>query len=108
MNRFRDLLEDWDRNAAEAQDLVTVPVALHRSDLVKIKAFAEVYKLPESTVIADLLGASIKEAEAAMPYIQSGEVIRIEEGEPVYADAGRTPEFVSAEQKIAKQLTTGD
>lgn len=51
MNSFRDLLDAWDRNAAEAQDLVTVPVSLHRADLVKIKAFAEVYNLPESTVI---------------------------------------------------------
>ncbi|OVZ07042.1 hypothetical protein [Pseudomonas aeruginosa] len=108
MNSFRDLLDAWDRNAAEAKDLVTVPVSLHRADLVKIKAFAEVYNLPESTVIADLLATSIKEAESAMPYVQGAEVIRIEEGEPVYGDAGKTPAFVEAEQRIAKQMTTGD
>ncbi|MNH36235.1 hypothetical protein D3C79_970060 [compost metagenome] len=104
MNSFRDLLDAWDRNAAEAKDLVTVSVSLHRADLVKIKAFAEVYGIPESTVIADLLSTSIKEAESAMPYVQGAEVIRVEEGEPVYCDAGKTPAFVEAEQAISKTL----
>lgn len=108
MNSFRDLLDVWDRNATQAQDLVTVPVSLHRADLVKIKAFAEVYGLDESTVTASLLALSIKEAESAMPYVQGAEVIRIEENEPVYADVGKTPAFVEAEQRIAKQITTGD
>ncbi|MNN72150.1 hypothetical protein D3C81_1881580 [compost metagenome] len=77
---------------------------MHRADLVKIKAFAEVYGIPESTVIADLLSTSIKEAESAMPYVQGAEVIRVEEGEPVYCDAGKTPAFVEAEQAISKTL----
>ncbi|WP_060488749.1 hypothetical protein [Pseudomonas sp. NBRC 111121] len=108
MNRFRELLEQWDKKTTEAQDLTTLPVTLHRSDLVKIKAFAEVYGLDESTVTASLLALSIKEAESAMPYVQGAEVIRIEENEPVYADVGKTPAFVEAEQRIAKQMTTGD
>lgn len=65
--------------------------------------FCEVYGLEEKSVIADLLAAAIKEAEAAIPYVQSNEVIRVEDGEPVYGDAGRTPAFVEAEQKIAKE-----
>lgn len=108
MNSFRNLLDGWDKNAAEAYDLVTVPVSLHRADLVKIKAFAEVYGLTESTVIADLLACSIKEAESAMPYVQGSQVIRVEEDEPVYGDAGKTPAFVEAEQKIAKQMNNDD
>lgn len=108
MNTFRELLNSWEEKGAEAQDLVEVNVSIHRADLVKIKAFAEVYGLSEPTITATLLHLSIKEAETAMPYVQGADVIRVEEGEPVYGDAGKTPNFVEAEQRIAKQMTTGD
>lgn len=108
MNTFQDLLKNWEEKAAEAHELVQVNVSIQRSDLVKIKAFAEVYGLPESTITATLLATSIKEAETAIPYIQSSEVIRVEEGEAVYADAGKTPLLVEAEHKIHKAMTGTD
>lgn len=108
MNTYQELLNDWEEKAAEAQDLVQVSVSIQRADLVKIKAFAEVYGLPESTITASLLTTSIKEAETAIPYVQGVEVIRVEEGEPVYADAGKTPALVEAEQKIHKAMSGTD
>ena len=39
-----------------------------------------------------------------MPYVKGSEVIRIEEGEEIYADAGKTPAFIEAEQAISKAL----
>lgn len=108
MNTYQELLNDWEEKAAEDQDLVQVSVSIHRADLVKIKAFAEVYGLPESTITASLLTTSIKEAETAIPYVQGVEVIRVEEGEPVYADAGKTPALVEAEQKIHKAMSGTD
>lgn len=108
MNKYQELLNEWEEKAAEAQDLVQVSVSIHRADLVKIKAFAEVYGLSESTITATLLHLSIKEAETAIPYVQGSEVIRVEEGEPVYADAGKTPALVEAEHKIHRALSGTD
>ena len=108
MNTFTELLKDWEAKATKEHEQVEISVTLHRSDLVKIKAFAEAYGLDESTVTATLLHVSIKEAEQAMPYVKGSQVIRVEEGEEVFADAGKTPAYVEAEQKIAKQLTNRD
>ena len=41
-----------------------------------------------------------------MPYVKGSEVIRVEEGEEVYADVGKTPAFVEAEIKIFKSMNT--
>jgi len=39
-----------------------------------------------------------------MPYVKGSEGIRVEEGEDIYADAGRTPAFVEAEQVFSRTL----
>ena len=39
-----------------------------------------------------------------MPYVKGSEVIRVEEGEEIFADAGKTPAYVEAEQAISKTL----
>ena len=36
--------------------------------------------------------------------MKGSEVIRIEEGEEISADAGKTPAFVKAEQAISREL----
>ncbi|MGE1155004.1 hypothetical protein [Pseudomonas kitaguniensis] len=106
MKTFQELLNNWEEKGAEAQDLVEINVSIHKADLVKIKAFAEVYGLSESTITATLLSTSIKEAEEAIPYVKGSEVIRVEEGEDIFADAGKTPAYVEAEQKIHKSMLT--
>lgn len=102
MNSFQTLLSQWEAKARQAQERSEVTLSLYRHDLVKIKALAQAYGLDEATITEGLLHAALQEAEAAIPYVQGAEVIRIEEGEPVYADAGKTPAFVAAEQRILK------
>jgi len=48
------------------------------------------------------LQSAIKEAERAIPYVKGSQIIRIEEIEEVYADAGKTPAFVAAEKVLSK------
>lgn len=102
MNSFQTLLSQWEAKARQQQERSEVTLSLYRHDLVKIKALAEAYGLDEATITEGLLHAALQEAEAAIPYVQGAEVIRVEEGEPVYADAGKTPAFVAAEQRILK------
>ena len=81
----------------------TFSTSLH--DAVKVKALAEVYNLSEEKILEHLLHTAIKAAETQMPYVQSSEVIRVEDGEEIYADAGKTPKYVEAEQRIYKEMT---
>ncbi|MDE4514044.1 hypothetical protein EU514_09560 [Pseudomonas fragi] len=47
---------------------------------------------------------ALEQAEQAMPYVKGSEVIRIEEGEEIYADTGKTPSFIEAEQAVSRDL----
>jgi len=105
MDTFRHMLDNWESKARQSCERVEYTLTLHKQDLVKIKAFAQAYRLDEAFVTESLLQSAIKEAEKAIPYVKGSEVIRVEEGEEIYADAGKTPAYVQAEQALAKNLT---
>ena len=104
MDIFKDMLNNWESRSQASSEQVEYTLALHKHDLVKIKAFAHAYGLDEATITPGLIHSALKQAEQAMPYVKGSEVIRVEEGEDIYADAGRTPAFVEAEQAISRAL----
>ncbi|MEE1922180.1 hypothetical protein V0R50_23835 [Pseudomonas sp. 148P] len=104
MDTFKKMLDRWESKSQEAADRVEYTLTLRKHDLVKIKAFAEAYGLDEATITEGLLQSAVQEAEQAIPYEKGSQVIRIEEGEEVYADAGKTPAYVEAEKAISKAL----
>lgn len=104
MDVFRDMLNNWESRSQESSERVEYTLELHKHDLVKIKAFAQAYGLDEASITRGLIHSALMQAEEAMPYVKGNEVIRVEEGEEIYADAGRTPAFVEAEQAISKAL----
>lgn len=104
MDTFKNMLNNWESKSQEASERVEYTLTMDKHDLVKIKAFAEAYGLDESIITEGLIHTAIKEAESAMPYVKGSEIIRIEEGEEIYADAGKTPAYVEAEQAISKVL----
>ena len=108
MNTFEQMLSNWEAKAHEINDRAEYTLSLRQSDLVKIKALAEAYELPEAVITEGLLEAAMKEAEQAIPYVKGSEVIRIEEGEEVYADAGKTPAYVRAENRLSKLIAKQD
>ncbi|EMO4458947.1 TPA: hypothetical protein ACG5BG_002012 [Pseudomonas aeruginosa] len=106
MNTFKTMLSNWENKAHDTSKLVEITLTIRKQDLVKIKAFSEAYGLDQSIITEGLIHSAIKEAETAMPYVKGSEVIRVEEGEEVYADVGKTPAFVEAEIKIFKSMNT--
>jgi len=102
MNTFKEMLSQWESKSQENADRVEYTLTLRKHDLIKIKAFADAYELDEATITEGLLQVAIKEAERAIPYVKGSQVIRIEEGEEIFADAGKTPAFVEAEQNLSK------
>ena len=104
MDTFKNMLNDWESKSQEASERVEYTLTMDKHDLVKIKAFAEAYGLDEAIITEGLIHSAIKEAEQAMPYVKGSQVIRVEEGEEIYADAGKTPAYVEAEQNLSKSV----
>ena len=88
MDTFKTMLSNWENKAHEASELAEITLTIRKQDLVKIKAFAEAYELDESVITEGLIHTAINEAETAMPYVKDSEVIRVEEGEEIFTDAG--------------------
>lgn len=78
---------------------------MDKHNLVKIKAFAETYGLDEATITEGLIHSAIKEAEQAMPYAKGSQIIRLEEGEEIYADTEKTPALVKCRTNHLQNLT---
>lgn len=106
MDTFKNMLNNWESKSQEASERVEYTLTMDKHDLVKIKAFAEAYGLNEAMITEGLIHSALKEAEQAMPYMQGSQVIRVEEGEEIYADVGKTPAFVEAENRIFKSMNT--
>ena len=104
MDTFKHLLNNWEAKARQTGERVEYTLTLDKHDLIKIKALAQTYGLDEATITEGLLHSAVMEAEKSMPYVQGSEVIRVEDGEEVYADAGKTPAFVAAEQTLSKSM----
>jgi hypothetical protein len=104
MDTFKNMLNNWESKSQEASERVEYTLTMDKHDLVKIKAFAQAYGLDEAMITEGLIHSALKEAEQAMPYVKGKDVIRIEAGDEVYADAGKTPAYVEAEQKLSKTL----
>ena len=104
MDAFKTMLNNWESKSQEASERVEFILTMDKHDLVKIKAFAEAYGLEEATITEGLIHSAIKEAEQAMPYVKGRDVIRVEDGDEVYADAGKTPAYIEAEQRLSKTL----
>jgi len=51
-------------------------------------------------VVATLIHEALNELEAKMPYVQGNKVIRIEDGEEIYEDAGPMPRYMAEQRKL--------
>lgn len=101
---IKAMLKAWEKHIIEHPPRVerSIPIAIE--DAAKLEALAEVYKLPVDDITANLIASALEEVEAKMPYIPGANVIRTEEGEPIYDDAGPTPAYLSAKKRYEKQM----
>ena len=93
---IRKMLDNWERRSLVADERVKTDVVLNRQDLIRLEALAEAYDLPADELLADLIGTALREVEQQIPYEAGSRVIRVEEGDPVYEDVGRTPSYLAA------------
>lgn len=97
---IKKMLDDWELRSTHVKEQVSTMIVLNRVDLIKVEALAETYKLPASDLLANLINTVLLEIEEQMPYVAGDKVIRIEEGNPIYEDGGRTPEYMAAKARL--------
>jgi hypothetical protein len=100
---IKKMLDDWELRSTHVKEQVSTKIILNRVDLIKVEALAEAYKLPASDLLANLINTVLLEIEEQMPYVAGDKVIRIEEGDPIYEDVGRTPEYLAAKARLQRQ-----
>jgi predicted DNA-binding protein len=101
-SRFRKVLRSWLENSTNNEPQTTFEITISQLDHHKLEALAELYQRPIQSITRELIHASIREIEEAMPYIAGDQVIRVEEGMKIYADVGPTPQYL--ELVKSKQL----
>ncbi len=103
---LKNLVQQWQQNAAEKRTPYEYGVRLPLHDAAKIKALAEMYPgRTEEELITDILSAALDDIEASFPYVQGKQVIaEDDQGDPIYEDAGLTPEFKERTRRHLKQL----
>ncbi len=104
-NSISSMLKAWDQHIIEHHPKIRREIPISKEDVAKLEALAEVYQLPVEDIIANLISNALREVEAKMPYVEGRNVIRVEEGEPVYDDAGHTPAYLRAKERIEQELS---
>ena len=106
---FKNLVDSWNARREPAKTRQGYAVKLPLNDASRLHALADLY--PDVTterLITDLVSAALDEVEAAMPYVPGERIIREDDhGDPVYEDAGMTPEFLERVRKHRQRLESG-
>ena len=100
---IKKMLADWELRSTHVKEQVSTKIVLNKRDLIKVEALAEAYKLPASDLLADLINTALREIAEQMPYVAGDKVIRIEEGDPIYEDVGRAPEYLAAKDRLLRK-----
>lgn len=94
------LLNEWENRARKVNGRKEETLAIYQGDDIKLEALARMYQLSKDDVVATLIHEALNELEAKMPYVPGNKVIRIEDGEEIYEDAGPMPRYMAEQRKL--------
>ncbi|WP_299181007.1 hypothetical protein [uncultured Neptuniibacter sp.] len=94
------LLDEWEKRARKINGRRSETLSIYQSDIIKLEALAAMYELPKDDVVATLIHEALNELEAKMPYVQGSKVIRIEDGEEIFEDAGPMPKYIAEQKRL--------
>lgn len=99
-NHVATLLNTLEEQSTEKRKKVDCHFAINEDDKLKVQALAELFHLSEETLVADLLHTVLLEIEEKMPYRAGTQIIRMEEGDPVYEDVGPMPRYIAIKKRL--------
>lgn len=104
--QLHQLLQHWEKIARSQKNDKQYCVKLPVEVAAKLQALAELYpKRPLEHLMTDLIIAAVRDLEQSFPYIKGNDVVAQDElGDPIYNDAGITPEFLALTKKHLHDL----
>lgn len=107
---IQELLQQWERNGSGQLTAEHMEIRLPLEQAAKLAALAEMFpRLPMETLVADLLGAALKDLESSFPYVRGSRVIGSDEqGDPLYEDVGPTPRYLDLTKKHMLRFRHGN
>ena len=104
--KFSDLMNHWEKEFGGQLSEDSYQLKLSMEDAARLEALCEMFpKHSRDNILRDIINAGLSEITSNFPYIQGKEVVaHDEEGDPLYADIGPTPKFLSLTRKHMKQL----
>ena len=104
--KVKELLQKWNQNKKTEKSYTDITIRLTDEDAAKIFALTELFPhLHNTDILSDIISASLREIETSLPYIKGELVVSQDElGDPIYEDAGLTPQFISLTQKYLQHM----
>lgn len=104
--KLNTLMQYWENEFAGQLSEEGFKIKLSVEDAARLKALSEMFpKYPQENLLRDLISSALNEVTSSFPYVQGKEVVaHDEEGDPMYADVGATPKFLTLTRKHLKQI----
>lgn len=108
--KIAQLIQHWESTASGTLDPARYAIRLDRESAARLHALADLYPgRAVEELLADLLRAALESVETAFPYVPGPRVIATDEqGDPVYEDLGRTPDFLARSRAHLQRLQAAD
>jgi hypothetical protein len=93
--QIKELFNHWETQEEPEPPRQRLTVDLDAHTKARLDALAQMFpKQPPEKLVSDLLRAAVDEFERSLPYVPGKTVVEHDElGDPVYEDAGPTPQF---------------
>lgn len=104
--RIQAMVDQWEANNRGEKTQRTFTIKLPLKQAAQLMALREMYPdCSEEQMLTDLIGAALDELKEALPY-EAGTVKIAEDeyGDPIFADNGLTPKFISLTRKYSQSL----
>jgi hypothetical protein len=104
--KLNKLMQYWEKEFAGQLSEEGYQIKLSEEDAARLEALSEMFpKYPQENLLRDLIHSALNELTSSFPYVEGKEVIaHDEEGDPMYADIGPTPTFLTLTRKHLKQI----
>lgn len=100
---FSTLLHHLEEHARDRAGRIPFATQIDREDLIRLQALSEVYAIDLHDLCSSLFHTMLQELEARMPYRPGTQVIRMEDGDPVYEDIGPMPRYLSIIRRLESE-----
>ncbi|MAK92722.1 MAG: pilin assembly protein [Oleibacter sp.] len=101
-----NLLNHWEKEFGEPLTDTSYQLPLNVKDAARLEALAEMFPgCTKERLLRDLVSSALADLTSGFPYVAGDKVVaQDEDGDPIYEDAGPTPQFLKLTRKHLSSL----